>query len=224
MRFVKKTMLLVVASILMTLTGCANQAVQKVDYTAFKQAQPKSLLVLPPLNDSPDVAATASVLSVVTYPLAESGYYVMPVSLMSETFRQNGMVNPPEIHSVSPAKLKEIFGADAALYIKINKYGTTYTVLNSAAVVTAEAKLVDLASGSTLWTGSASASSAENNNNNQGGLAGALIAAIVKQIINSTTDVAHQVAGVTSSRLLTAGRPNGLLYGPRSPKFGTDGQ
>lgn len=219
-----QTMLLLAASVLLTLSGCASHPVQKVDYTAFKQAQPRSLLVLPPLNDSPDVTATPSLLSVVTYPLAESGYYVMPVALMSETFRQNGMVNPPEIHSVSPAKLKEIFGADAALYIKINRYGTTYTVLNSAAIVTAEAKLVDLGSGNTLWTGSATASSAENNNNNQGGLAGLLIAAIVKQIINSTTDVAHQVAGVTSSRLLSAGHPNGLLYGPRSPKYGTDGQ
>lgn len=220
----QRTMLLLAASALLALTGCANQSVRKVDYTAFKQAQPRSLLVLPPLNDSPDVSATPSLLSVVTYPLAESGYYVMPVALMNETFRQNGMVNPPEIHSVTPTKLKEIFGADAALYIKINRYGTTYTVLDSAAIVTAEAKLVDLASGNTLWTGSASASSAENNNNNQGGLAGALIAAVVKQIINSTTDVAHQVAGVASSRLLSAGHPNGMLYGPRSPKYGTDGQ
>lgn len=219
----QRTTLLLAASALLALTGCANRPVQKVDYTAFKQAHPKSLLVLPPLNESPDVSATASLLSVVTYPLAESGYYVTPVSLMSETFRQNGLVNPPEIHAVTPTKLKEIFGADAALYIKINRYGTTYTVLDSQAIVTAEAQLIDLGSGTVLWSGSASASSTENNNSNQGGLAGALVAAIVKQIINSTTDVAHQVAGVASSRLLSAGRPNGLLYGPRSPKYGTDG-
>ncbi|MBI3384389.1 MAG: DUF799 domain-containing protein [Aquabacterium sp.] len=205
-------------------TGCAHRPLQSVDYTAFRQAKPRSLLVLPPVNESPDVNASFSMLSQVTFPLAESGYYVMPVTLVAETFKQNGLSNPPEMHAVAPAKLKEIFGADAALYIKIKRYGTTYTVLNSAAIVAAEANLIDLQTGSTLWTGSASASNAENSNNNSGGLGGLLVAAIVKQIINSTTDAAHPVAGITSSRLLSAGHVNGLLYGPRSPKYGLDGQ
>lgn len=207
---------------MVSLTGCANRAAAKFDYTALREAKPLSLLVLPPVNDSTDVNATPSMLAQVTYPLAESGYYVMPVTLVSETFRQNGLNNAAEMHAVSPAKLREIFGADAALYINVKRYGTTYTVVNSAAIVAAEAKLVDLRSGTTLWTGSASASSAESNNNSGGGIAGMLVAAIVKQIINSTTDVSHQVAGVASSRLLSAGHPNGLLYGPRSPMFGKD--
>lgn len=203
------------------LTGCANRAA-KFDYTALREAKPLSLLVLPPVNDSTDVNATPSMLAQVTYPLAESGYYVMPVTLVSETFRQNGLNNAAEMHAVTPVKLREIFGADAALYINIKRYGTVYTVLDSAAVVAAEAKLVDLRTGTTLWTGAASASSAESNNNSGGGLAGLLVAAIVKQIINSTTDVSHQVAGTASLRLLSAGHPNGLLYGPRSPMFGKD--
>jgi hypothetical protein len=202
------------------LAGCAANK-PKMDYSAFRQAKPQSILVLPPLNETPDVNATFSMYSQVSYPLAEGGYYVMPVTLVNETFRQNGLSNPPEIHAVAPAKLKEIFGADAALYIKVTQYGTVYTVLNSAAVVTANAKLVDLGSGTTLWQGQASASNAENNNNG-GGLAGLLVAAIVKQIINSTTDTSHPVAGMAGARLLSAGHPNGLLYGPRSPQYGKD--
>ena len=98
------------------LAGCA--APKKTDYTAFRQAKPASILVLPPLNESPDVNATFSVLAQATYPLAEAGYYVMPVTLVAETFHQNGLSNPPEMHAVAPTKLKEIFGADTALYIK----------------------------------------------------------------------------------------------------------
>ena len=30
------------------------------------------------------------------------------------------------------------------------------------------------------------------------------------------------IAGIASNRLLSAGRPAGMLYGPRSPKYGTD--
>ena len=202
------------------MAGCA--APKKMDYSAFRQAKPASILVLPPLNESPDVNATFSMLAQATYPLAEAGYYVMPVSLVAETFRQNGLSNPPEMHAVAPAKLKEIFGADSALYIKVTRYGTTYTVLSSAAIVTAEAQLVDLSTGTQLWSGKASASSDEGGNNQGGGIGGLLIAAIVKQVLNNVTDASHNVAGVTSTRLLSAGTPNGILYGPRSPKYGQD--
>ncbi|GGH60917.1 lipoprotein [Comamonas phosphati] len=202
------------------LAGCA--APQKKDYSALRAAKPASILVLPPVNDAPEVQASASVLSYATRPLAEAGYYVMPVTLVSETFRQNGLEISGDIHEVSPTKLKEIFGADSALYIKITKYGSSYQVINSVAIVSAEARLVDLRTGTTLWNGRASASSDEGGNNSGGGLAGMLITALVKQIINTATDASHTVAGVATNRLLAAGHPGGLLYGPRSPMYGKD--
>lgn len=199
--------------------ACATP--QPYDYTAFKEARPKSLLVLPPLNNSPDVNASYSFLSHVTLPLAESGYYVLPVTLVNEMFRENGVTDPGQMHEVPAAKLKEIFGADAVLYIKIGQYGTSYSVISSESRVSAEASLVDLASGGVLWQGSATASSAEGRSSS-GGLVGMLVQAIVSQIVETISDRSHPVAGVTSMRLLSAGRPGGLLFGPRSPRFGTD--
>lgn len=199
--------------------ACATP--QPYDYTAFKEARPKSLLVLPPLNSSPDVNASYSFLSHVTLPLAESGYYVLPVTLVDEMFRENGVTDPGQMHEVPAAKLKEIFGADAVLYIKIGQYGTSYSVISSESRVSAEASLVDLASGGVLWQGSATASSAEGRSSS-GGLVGMLVQAIVSQIVETISDRSHPVAGVTSMRLLSAGRPGGLLFGPRSPRFGTD--
>ncbi|TFB44463.1 DUF799 domain-containing protein [Pseudomonas sp. F01002] len=205
---------------LAVLGGCVSP--KTVDYSAYKQSRPKTILVLPPLNNSPDVKASYSLLSQVTYPLAEAGYYVLPIALVDETFRQNGLTTPADIHQAPANKLQEIFGADAALYITVTDYGTRYMIINSETVVTASAKLVDLKSGTTLWTGSARASSEEGGNNGGGGLIGMLITAAVKQVINSSTDAGHPIAGVTSARLLSAGQPAGLLYGPRSPKYGTD--
>jgi hypothetical protein len=202
------------------LVGCV--APKTVDYSAFKESKPRSILVMPPVNESPDVKATYSLLSQVTFPLAEAGYYVVPVALVDETFKQNGLTNANDIQETSPAKLREIFGADAAMYVKVTQYGTTYMVISSQTVVTATAKLVDLRSGTTLWTGTATASSDEGGNNSGGGLIGMLITAAVKQIINSSTDAGHPIAGITSQRLLSAGQPAGLLYGPRSPRYGTD--
>lgn len=216
-RFTLRPFILAAAALLAG--ACATP--QPYDYTAFKEARPKSLLVLPPLNNSPDVNASYSFLSHVTLPLAESGYYVLPVTLVDEMFRENGVTDPGQMHEVPAAKLKEIFGADAALYIKIGHYGTSYSVINSESRVSAEASLVDLASGGVLWQGSATASSAEGRSSS-GGLVGMLVQAIVSQIVETISDRSHPVAGVTSMRLLSAGRPGGLLFGPRSPRFGTD--
>lgn len=201
------------------LSGCATPP-KPYDYTAFKEAKPASILVLPPVNASPEVQATPSVLAQVTFPLAESGYYVLPVSLVDETLKSNGVYTPDEAQQIPTAKLREIFGADAGLYMKVTRYGSVYKVLNSETAVTLEAKLVDLRSGQLLWEGAASASSAEQSGNNQGGLIGLLVKAVVEQIVASTTDRSHPMAGIATQRLLGAGRPNGILYGPRSANYG----
>lgn len=198
------------------LAGCATT--KPYDYSAYRQSKPQSILVLPPLNESPEVNATSSVLAQATLPLAESGYYVLPVTVVERTFRENGLSSPGDIHAVAPAKLREIFGADAALYIDIKRYGTTYAIVSSSTSVEAEARLIDLRTGKLLWDGKAFASSDEGGNSNSG-LVGLLVQAVVNQIVASVTDQAHVVAGVASQRLLAAGRPNGLLFGPRSPNF-----
>jgi len=177
---------------------------------------------LPPVNKTAQIDASLSMLSTMTFPLAESGYYVMPVALVNEMFKHNCLTSPEEIRDVPLDTLRNIFGVDAALYTDITSYSTTYKVLDSITTVTANAKLVDLKHGEVLWTGSASASSAEQNNNNNGGLAGMLISALVKQIAGSVSDESHRHASLTSNRLLGAGRQNGVLYGPRSPQYGQD--
>ncbi|MEI7249418.1 DUF799 domain-containing protein [Pectobacterium versatile] len=202
------------------LTGCAKPV--PYDYTAFKQSKPKSILVLPPVNHSPDVKASYSLLSQVTYPLAESGYYVFPVAVVEETFKQNGLVTASDIHALSTAKLQQIFGADAALYLDVKEYGTSYIVINSETRVSADARLVDLRTGKLLWSGSATASSNEQQSNANGGIIGILVQAAVNQIAHTISDKGHDIAGVTSARLLAAGNSRGMLYGPRSLQYGKE--
>ena len=206
-------LLLVIAS----LTGCA--APEPYDYAAFKQANPKSILVLPPANQSPDVNASYSLLSKVTYPLAESGYYVFPVAVVDEAFRQNGVTTPEETHNVPLDKLYEIFGADAVLYIDITQYGTSYKVISSDTRVTASAELIDIRTGQKLWSGTATASSTEQNSSS-GSVLGMMLQAVIDQVANTLTDKGHEISGITSARLLTAGTPRGILFGPRSPHSG----
>ena len=216
-KLLRCTVRLTSVSAALLLTACAVQK-PAYDYTAFRASRPASILVLPPLNKSVDVRASYSVMSTVTAPLAESGYYVFPVAVVDQTFKENGLDNPDEMHQAPLAKLREIFGADAVFYVTVEAYGTKYMVIDSATVVTATGKLVDARTGAVLWQGRATASDAENRQNSSGGLVGILVTALVRQIVGGISDPGHGLSHVTSARLLNA-QPGGLLFGPRSPQY-----
>lgn len=135
---------------LCVLAGCATPP-PPYDYSAFQRAKPATLLVMPPLNESPDVKATPAMWASATLPLAEAGYYVLPVTLVDETFQQNGVQTANDAHGISYPKLREFFGADAAVYIKVTKYGTSYAVVASETRVEAEARVIDLVLQTSLW-------------------------------------------------------------------------
>jgi hypothetical protein len=208
--------LLVLLATTLIFTACATKQAD-LDYSAFRLHQPKSILVLPPLNNTSDLRATYSVMSSTTLPLAEAGYYVFPVALVDQTFKENGLQNPGEMHQASPKKLNEIFGADAALYITVTNYGASSALLGGDVVVTVQASLIDTRSGTTLWAGNAPASDAEGKQN-QNGLVGLLIQGIINQVANSVSDPGYRIGRIANQRLLNTGT-RGLLPGPRSPKF-----
>src|SRR5277367_2093834 len=97
--------------------GCATTP--PFDYTNFRAHRPRSILVLPPLNNSTDVRGTYGYLSTVTRPLAELGYYVFPVAIVDQFLKENGLPSPGEMHQAPLDKLGKIFGADAVLYITL---------------------------------------------------------------------------------------------------------
>ena len=199
------------------LSGCASQK-KSFDYSAFRESNPRSIVILPPLNHSPDVRATYSFYTTVTMPVAEAGYYVFPIALVDQTFKENGLPTPGEMHQASLTKLREVFGADAALYITITQYGSVYSVIDSSVIVSANADLIDLKTGKLLWTGTATASSSEGENKGGGSITGILINAIVKQILGNIGDQGRSIASVTSNRLFSLS-DNGILPGPRSPDY-----
>lgn len=202
---------------LANLSGCATKT--PIDYNAFQRSKPATLLVMPPVNDSPDVKATPGVWAQATLPLAEAGYYVLPAALVDETFQQNGVTTAHDASQIPYEKLREFFGADAAVYIRVKKYGTSYAVVLSDTRVELDAKIVDLRTGVQLWEGSAVASSTEQQQQ-QGGLAALLVAAIINQVVGTATDAAFNYAAIADARLLGAPRFNGVLPGPRSKLYG----
>lgn len=195
--------------------GCATTP---YNYDNYRAHFPRSILVLPPLNESTDIKGTYSYLSTVTYPIAEMGYYVYPVVVVDQMLKENGLPTPGEMHAAPLSKIKKVFGADAVLYITLKEYGTKFQVFASVTRVTAYAKLVDATTETVLWEGMLAAQDDGGQNNQNAGLLGALINAAIRQAINSSVDHGRSVSRIANNQLMFENR--GLLYGPYHPKHG----
>ena len=211
-----------VALLAIFFTGCSVKEPEPYDYSAFLQKKPRSILVLMPTNDSTDVAGSAAVLANAVAPLSEAGYYVFPVALVNDTFKQNGITEPNEIAAVPLNKLDKIFQADSVLYINIKEYGTSYAVISSSTRVVLEAKLVDIKNGATLWNGTATA--IEDSSSGQSSLLGMLVSAVITQVANTISDKSYDLAAMADAYLFSRNCHNCILYGPYSPHYGKDAQ
>ena len=178
-----------------------------------------------------DISAPAVFLATSTIPLAESGYYVIPVAVSHEMFIQNGVHSPEDVRSISYGRLREIFGADAALYITVTHFGVSYQVVRSVVQASASARLVDLRTGQELWSGQTSVEQSSGNSIMPGGnigqqLLGMVIEAAVTQVINAITNPSYGVGKEANYMLLSAQKPEknpmSILYGPYHPGFGKD--
>ncbi len=193
------------------LVSCASS----YNYDKFREAKPRSILILPPTSNSTDIRATYSYLSTVTMPVAEKGFYVFPVVLVDQLMKENGLPSADEMHQASVKKIKEIINPDTILYLRIEKYGTKFVLVNSVTEVTVSGKLVSTKTGEVIWEGRAAAQS--DSNSGGGGLLGSVITAVVAQAVNSSTDQAHEVSSA-ANQMLFYNQGTGLLNGPYSPK------
>lgn len=195
------------------LFGCV--APTEIDRSAFVQHQPRSILVIPPRNNTVELNAPYTFLAAITRPIAEKGFYVFPVAVIDTFLKENGLPTPEEMNSIPLDKIREHIGADAVLYTTIDQWGQKYQVISSQAVVSATMKLVDVRTGNLLWTGKAYAEQQPSNSNN-GGLAGALIGALVDQVVGSIVD--HTFPLAQQATTVTIGNErNGFINGPYRP-------
>ncbi|WP_051294111.1 DUF799 domain-containing protein [Pseudoduganella violaceinigra] len=145
--------LFALGAMLAVLAGCASKVRhhEQKDYTEFRKADPKSVLVVPVVSRSVDVDAPDYFLSTITVPLAERGYYVFPVNLVKHVLEDDGLADANLVHSSDTSKLAEMFGTDAVLYVTIERWDSKYAVVST--VTTVELSYVlKSAEGQELWT------------------------------------------------------------------------
>jgi len=197
--------------------GCAISP--GVDYSAYRLHRPRSILVLPPRNESNIVEAPYVYLSTITRPLAECGYYVFPVALIDAFMKENGLPTAEEMHGVPLQKFREVFGADAVLYVTIEDWGQKYLILQSVTVVKARAQLVVVESGQVIWQGKQYMTQGSGGG---GDPLAMLVAALVSQVIASMSNPTYPLARRANYQMVSDAE-EGLLLGPyRSPDQGND--
>jgi hypothetical protein len=195
------------------LAACATAP--KKDYAKLVAAQPRSILVVPVVNKSVDVNAADYFLSTVPVPLAERGYYVFPVNLVKRLLEDDGLADASLVHGADPMRLAALFGADAVLYIAIQRWDAKYVVISTQVTVAFEYTLKDGKTGDTLWSDKETMVYASDGGN-QGILAAIVSAAITKAAPNYMP-LARQANG----RALAYPGP-GFPAGPYRPEYGKD--
>lgn len=203
---------LMVCLLVAVLAGCASAPSAKKDLSAFNAAAPRSILVVPAVNKSLDVDAPNYLLSTLTLPLAEKGFYVFPVNTVKFVLEQEGFYEGEQIHQQPPETLAHLFGADAVLYVTIQRWDAKYALITTTVTVEFDYRMV-AKDGTEIWKATQSMQYSPQNNNSSGNplvdlIATAISAAITRAAPNylPLTQQANQVVFVLG--------PNAIPNGP----------
>jgi hypothetical protein len=204
-----------------SLGACAT-APKSADYTAFRQEAPRSILVVPALNNTTSVTAPDWFLSTLSAPFAERGYYVFPANMVRGSLNESGLSDAGLIHSVDARRLGTLFGCDAVLLININKWNSKYVVISTVTEVEFEYQLKSCKTNAVIWSNKQALQYSPQNSNG-GGIAGLVAQAIVaalEKAAPSYMPLARQ------ANLAAATLPGmGLPAGPYRPnELGKDGK
>lgn len=199
------------AALLASLSACAPVQAHK-DYSKFMAEQPRSILVVPVVNRSNYVDAPSYFLSTVSIPVAERGYYVFPVNMVKRVLEDDGLSDADLVHHADPAKLAALFGADAVLYVSIDRWDSKYFLLQTN--VTVELSYVlRTRSGAEVWGSHQTQVFASGGGN----LLESLVNAAVAKAAPQYMPLARKANGVAF-----AYPGEGFPAGPYHPQFGQD--
>ena len=146
----RRGLLLPLLAFLLLSLGCAAAPPLK-DYTAFRAADPRSILVVPVVNNTTNVEAPGLFLSTLSIPIAERGYYVFPVNMVKRVLDDEGLSDPNLVHGADTARLCNLFGADAVLYVSIEAWTAKYILINTEVIVEFDYVMKDGKTGDTIW-------------------------------------------------------------------------
>ena len=188
--------------LILTFTGCGPAYITKgAAFPKMYDQQPKSLLILPPMNESTDAEAKDYYMTTTEMPFALMGYYTFPTEMVSDIMKQEGIYDTELLYNMPLNKYSEYFGADAVLFTKIKKWDVSYMVLASHLTVSIEAKIVSTKTSEELWKYTGTVVVDLSGGNSGGGLIG-LVAKAVATAINTAAADYVKYAKIANNRIV----------------------
>jgi hypothetical protein len=209
--------------------GCAR--LPEADYTAFIDENPRSVLVVPVLNNSPEVGADEFFLATITVPVAERGFYIFPVHMTRELLADAGLSDPGLVHQADPMRLGQLFGADSILYVTINNWEAKYLLLTTTVTVSFDYVLKSGRTGAELWAKTATMNYTPKTASSGNAIADLVVAAAQAAATKAAPNyipLARQANwAAISARNVGPGDPgmllgNPMLFGPHHPLYRSD--
>jgi len=147
----KRTPLFLLLVIFLILSGCAHREIKLSTQEKFLAAAPRSILIVPVVNNSVDITAADYMLSTLAIPLAERGYYVFPINAVKRVLEDDGLADSSLVHSAPTSKLANLFGADVVLYVIVEQWDAKYAVLTTTTTVAIYYQIRDGKTDDVLW-------------------------------------------------------------------------
>jgi hypothetical protein len=192
--------------------GCATKPPVEKDMSAFRAASPRSILVVPAVNKSLDVDAPNYMLSALSLPLAEKGYYVFPVNTTKVVLQQEGFYEGDQIRQQPTQSLAKLFGADSVLYVTINRWDAQYAVLATTVTVEFDYRLV-YKDGTEIWSAQQKLTYSPQNTNAGASPLANLIVAVITAAATRAAPNYMPLTRQANNQVLLVG-PNALPNGP----------
>ncbi len=208
---VNKKLIVLLTSItsIFILSGCGPSYVTKgTEFPKMYEQQPRSLLILPPMNESTDAEAKDYYMTTTEMPFALMGYYTFPTEMVSDIMKQEGVYDTEILYNMPLDKYYEYFGADTVLYTRIKKWDVSYMVLASKLTISIEAKIVSTKTSEELWKYTGTVVVDLGGGDTGGGIGGLIAKAIVTAVNTAAADYV-QHARTANQRIIYT-----LPFGP----------
>lgn len=199
------------------LSSCGSSntfSTRQQQYAAMYEYQPKTIMIMPPINRTNDAEAKDYFYSTVALPLIEKGYYVFSPNLTMDMIQAEGSYDSEMFIDGSLDKFKSVFDCDAVMFTRINKWEKKS--MGGTIMVDVDYILKSSSTGETLYESSGEIH-LDTSINSGGGALGALVSLAASAITTAATD--KVVAGRACSQFVLQDLPEG----PYSKNHLTDG-
>src|SRR4030042_6458747 len=112
---------------IMLMAGCAGRAHYSL-VPEYKAKPPRSIAVLPALNETVNLKAPEEFRSLVQAKISQKGYEAPAISFIDKRLQEKGIHEAGQVNSLTPQELGKLLGVDAVLYTTVSEFSTAYLV------------------------------------------------------------------------------------------------